>query len=611
MDPTIQFLFSAVFVLIGSLAFHISALVSGENIYRELSTQESTLLSIVVGIVIFLLSPISFIIFSSTDYIDVLTGILDFKVLLAFFGCAFGLGLIFGCVTILEARMSILDWFRDKSGMRFWIYGYGITWATFLRGVKRKGEVFVQTDNGIFKGLLAAFSIRDGQREIVLDKSKIKKYGIETDIEGEENEAVLIPGSEIKRIIVPKRSFKKHYESMEHISQAFYCIILAIGFFFLSYSAKLTGNYIQNLEIASLESFYGGFSPIFLALTIIVLGVSVWVAQKDFDNWRSFLVLSSPITFVALFFSLMAILLIIFNMKISQALILIFALAFISPFYIKSINLLGNLKEDWRAFFDWIEEVFNDWISFLRLFKDIAFAILFFSLLLIFMFLLIIFIAQKSQVDEVMNSFFPILLNQFDSFIEQTISLELIFIFVFSLLCIAIGNQLKKHINKCFRDIKKDVFKGNQKLLEEVINNFYLQLSCNDKDKARISAIKDEVLKKYENDEKKNKIENFIKKLDELKGYLFSTKLRLEDDLIKGSDSEELKYVFKSNGFPLPKNSIGVIKEDNKWVITDKERKKTHCIVWKEDGKLKIYNKDMEYLEKEDFNIIVAFKYFI
>jgi hypothetical protein len=52
-SSTIQFLFSAVFVLIGSLAFHISALVSGHDIYRDLPTLESTLLSIVAGIVIF------------------------------------------------------------------------------------------------------------------------------------------------------------------------------------------------------------------------------------------------------------------------------------------------------------------------------------------------------------------------------------------------------------------------------------------------------------------------------------------------------------------------------------------------------------------------------
>jgi hypothetical protein len=128
-----------------------------------------------------------------------------------------------------------------------------------------------------------------------------------------------------------------------------------------------------------------------------------------------------------------------------------------------------------------------------------------------------IFIAQKSQVDEVMNSFFPILLNQFDSFIEQTVLSELIFIFVFSLLCIAIGNQLKKPINKCFRDIKKDVFNGNQKLLKEVIQKFYLRLSCNDKEKTRIEGVQDKILAECENSDEKNKINSMIEKLNVLK----------------------------------------------------------------------------------------------
>jgi hypothetical protein len=251
----INFLFSAVFVLIGSLAFHISALVSGEDIYRDLPTQESALLSIVSGIVIFLLSPINFIIISSSNacYVDTLVQILDFEVLLAFFGCAFGLGLIFGSLSIVKARVAILDWFRDKSGMRFWIFSYGIAWDDFLGGVKRKGEVFVQTGGKMFKGSLVAFSIRDERREIVLGKYKtIGPDGSEEDTD------VLIPGSEIKRIVIPRRSFKKHYETMGHISQAFYGQISAIGFFFLSCSAKLTGNYIekaQNLTLASLEFF--------------------------------------------------------------------------------------------------------------------------------------------------------------------------------------------------------------------------------------------------------------------------------------------------------------------------------------------------------------------
>ena len=250
---TIKFLFSVVFVLIGSLAFHISALVSGENIYRDLPILEATLLSTVAGIVIFLLSPISFIIFSPRDYLNISAQILDFWVLLAFFSCAFGLGLIFGCEAILKARLILLLWLRDRSGMKFRIATYGFTWDDFLASVKLKGEVFVQTDAGIFKGLLSINSIRDEPREIVLEKAKIKRYGVERDIEGKENVDLLIPGSEIKMIIVPERSCNKHYESMQHVSQAFYCIIMAIGFFFLSCSAYLTENYMPNLELA-LES---------------------------------------------------------------------------------------------------------------------------------------------------------------------------------------------------------------------------------------------------------------------------------------------------------------------------------------------------------------------
>ena len=78
IDILLNILFSIGFVLIGSLAFHISALVSGHDIYRDLPTHESTLLSIVAGIVIFLFSPISFIIFQNPtiDYTYNYTNIL-------------------------------------------------------------------------------------------------------------------------------------------------------------------------------------------------------------------------------------------------------------------------------------------------------------------------------------------------------------------------------------------------------------------------------------------------------------------------------------------------------------------------------------------------------
>lgn len=510
----IKFLFSVVFVLIGSLAFHISALVSGENIYRDFPTIEATLLSTVAGIVIFLLSPISFIIinFSSVDHIHLLTQILDYKVLLAFFSGAFGLGLIFGCITILNARENILDWFRDKSGMRFWIYGYGITWDAFLDSVKQKGEIFVQTDKSMFKGLLMIHSIKDEQREIVLNKAKIKRCGTEKDVEGDEEDAtLLIPGSEIKGIIVPERSFQKHYESMGHISQAFYCQMLAIGLFFLSYSAKLTRDFLQNGIEFKLEGtlFYGPLSLIFLVSTIFVLCFSVWVAQKEFDNWWSFSMLSPPIAFVALFFSLISILLIICNMGILQAFILIFILPPTSFLYKKIIKWFEKSEKSEK------KEVFGNLRSFLMLFLHIPFIFLFSLLLLILFFL----VEQTSPIATFMynmDSYSPQLSKLLDS-IKQ-IPPVFGFVVVFSLLYITISNWLKKPIKDCSDEIE-EVFKDNPKLLKEVIQKFYLQLSCNEKDPAGTcsSSIKDKILAEYKDTDKKNKVKAMISKLNNLK----------------------------------------------------------------------------------------------
>jgi len=598
----VNILFSVVFVLIGSLAFHISALVSGENIYRDLPTLEATLLSTVAGIVIFLLSPISFIIFTSTTtcYANILADILKFEVLFSFFGCAFGLGLIFGCITILKARVNILKWFRYQSGMKFWVSFYEFAWDTFLKSVKQGGEVFVQTDNGLFKGLLESYSTKNEPREIVLSKAKIKRYRTEIDIEGEENARLLITGSEIKGITVPERSFRKHYESMGHISQAFYCQILAIGFFFLSCSAYLTG-----LQLWSLKSFYDVLSLFFLVLTIVVLCVSVWVAKKDFDNWRSFLVLSPPIAFVPLFFSLLSVLLIICDMEISQALVFIFALLLFSPLYIKILNWIQkpsiNFLRHWM-------EAFSNLKSFLALFRYRGFAVLF---LLLVGILLYIFIKQLLPVlISMMAPYFSRLSGwlDIDSFKMLWV---LIFIFVLSLLYLTISNWLKKPINDCFYEIKED-FKGdqNQKLLKEAIQKIYLQLSCNEKDQASLSSIKNKILEEYTNDDEKKKIKGLIKDLDKLKGY-YSVELKFENDLENDSVLEELKEKFKDENISLP-NTHSIKKVgDNKWEIIDEKRKKTYCIIWKEDKELKFFKKSREYLKEEDFNIILEFDIYI
>lgn len=494
------FLFSGVVVLIGSLAFHISALISGSNIYRDISETESAWLSMIAGIVIFLLSPISFIIFSDStaDYANISTQIFDSEVLLAFFGCAVGLGLVFGSLTIVKARVNVLEWFRDKSGMRFWIYSYGVAWDDLLLSVKRHGEVSIQTDeNGKeFKGSLKHFSIRNEPKEMVLYNAKcIRTGGVEEDVGGEGDADLWIDGSKIKKIIVPERSFKKHFDSMGHISQAFYCIIASIGFCFISYSAHLTGNYLETLGI-----FYHKLSLSFLVLTILVLCVSVWVAKKDFDNWRSFLVLSPTIVFVALFFSLLSILLIIFDMERSQALILIFAVLcthLYRSFCIKHSNSSGKLVEPEKSFWELLQES--------------GLAMLFCVLLIVLGFILC---TQRSQVFVFMYDFFFLLLGFF-SYLVAHLSPVVIFIFISHHLYLTISDCLKGPIKKCFDGIKGD-FKNDGKLLE-VIQKFYLWLSCNDNEKIHINDVEGSILAECKNCGERKKIIEIVNKLNELK----------------------------------------------------------------------------------------------
>ena len=75
---------------------------------------------------------------------------------------------------------------------------------------------------------------------------------------------------------------------------------------------------------------------------------------------------------------------------------------------------------------------------------------------------------------------------------------------------------MRKPIKRGFDQIK-EAFRDNQELLKKVINDFYLQLSCNEKSQASISSIKNKILEDYTNDDEKEKIEGLIKELDELK----------------------------------------------------------------------------------------------
>jgi hypothetical protein len=81
--------------------------------------------------------------------------------------------------------------------------------------------------------------------------------------------------------------------------------------------------------------------------------------------------------------------------------------------------------------------------------------------------------------------------------------------------------------------------------------------------------------------------------------YLFNTDIGFEDDLNNHTVSEALKNVFKTEGFPLSEK-INVTKNEDKWVITDEEKKKAY-FVREEAEKLNIYEeKKNTYIIRKD-----------
>ena len=57
------FLISTLFIALGSTIFHLSALISGYSIYRDLPQHQSTLITGIVGALLFILSPLSYFLF--------------------------------------------------------------------------------------------------------------------------------------------------------------------------------------------------------------------------------------------------------------------------------------------------------------------------------------------------------------------------------------------------------------------------------------------------------------------------------------------------------------------------------------------------------------------
>ena len=292
---------SVALISVGSLTFYVSSLISGHDIYKDASDLEATFLLTIAGLVVFLLSPISFIILlsPSENYSRNLIQILNLNLIGLFLATAAGLGLIFGYFIVLNLRYMFSNWIKDNLSIDFWVDTYVTLWDDFFNTIKKDSEILVETvDNKgkrkILNCFLVSVSIRDEEKALIVDVKK-----------GNSTVQTLIFGDEIKRITTPDYSFKKHFEWVDHIGQSFYCLMISIGFFALSFVSLTTKKYVNNdikgfnltyqvitnvtASPDTIRSIYSLMSDIFLVFSLIFLAVSAYLARKDFDSPEAYI----------------------------------------------------------------------------------------------------------------------------------------------------------------------------------------------------------------------------------------------------------------------------------------------------------------------------------
>jgi hypothetical protein len=167
-----EIVFSGFFILLGSIIFQISAFLSGYNIYKEHNLIESSYLSIVAGILVFLLSPIGHITLCASGDSRVMNyfiELFDKNVIYSFLSCAFGIGLIVGSLIVINARAIIMWFIRDHSRLPFLIYTSSDVWDYIIASIKYNGEIKIATRTlGTLEGFLIASSFRKQPKGLII-----------------------------------------------------------------------------------------------------------------------------------------------------------------------------------------------------------------------------------------------------------------------------------------------------------------------------------------------------------------------------------------------------------------------------------------------------------
>lgn len=343
MEYSPQILFSTIFVLIGSIVFHLSSLVSGYSIFRELPSHLSALGAMVVGLILFLVSPIGFLSFfpecfvsecfvtqdvevpesgqtpqevmgnqsnvTSKDrelYQQTFQLYLNFRFFLPFLAAAIGLGLVFGCLTRLYARESFLLWLRRRMHLHFRVYTYQQVWDGLFDSLKQDAQARITTKDKIVEGWVSHYSLRNEPRAIELRNYRIRPREEEQrthwilhreqpkDTETNPG-SIVITDSNTEMIEVDSNSFNRHYDPMPHRSQSFYTMLAALGFVLLAGSMFCTEDLVSKVGFGKVSSTFLFLTIAFLIIAAIMVVVSLVVYSSDYKPWYAGTLLSPSI----------------------------------------------------------------------------------------------------------------------------------------------------------------------------------------------------------------------------------------------------------------------------------------------------------------------------
>jgi len=363
MELMPEIIFSTIFVLVGSLVFHLSSMISGHDIFRETPLQIALIGAMVVGLVVFLLSPIGFISMFPENFVnkEIIEGgdknslqqwlkvkkelmicgnkksgieeinqnifedveswkwvvdrrelyrftfpmILSWSFLIPFLLASIGLGLIFGCMTSLDARISFLLWIRRKGLIHFDISSYSKSWDSFLRQLKKQAQIKITTEKEIIEGWLEGHSIRNELCAIRLSHYKVTERigentgAIKEESAGQNSSIIIIIDPHITKIESSPNSFNRHKDYIPHESQALYIIASAFGFLLVTIALCLTKQVLEKNGFGNIKDAYEIAQGMTFLCTIFLIILSAYIGQTDYGNWRAFITISPLIFFLA------------------------------------------------------------------------------------------------------------------------------------------------------------------------------------------------------------------------------------------------------------------------------------------------------------------------